>query len=397
MSKWTIAGAIAVSIGILGIGLFQVHRLQTTQQQRQALAKAPVIPARPEVTALGRIEPQGEAISVTGPSGFAGDRLWKLFVREGQQVKAGQPLAYLESYGERLAERNLAANQYQDAQARFQSETRLGYAQIEEARSRVEQASNPKSSQMLAQQATIGRIKAELASGERDLNRFQRLKKEGAIAQQTLDNQTLLVASKREELNNARATLEQLKQEKNTNVKNANAQLQSAQATLVRSQVQVQLASAASNLKLAEARLERTIIRAPQAGQILKILTRGGEAISTDGILEMGNTRQMYVVAEVYETDIGLVKVGQPVTIRSPAFKGEIAGTVEQVGLKVAKNDVLDTDPAANTDVRVVEVRIRLRDGQAVAGLTNLQVDVAISVDPVASPPAVKSTPVPNS
>lgn len=394
-TKWTIAGAIAASLGILFFGIYQVQRLQGAQRQTELAAKIPATPVRPAVTALGRIEPEGEVIAVTGPSGFAGDRLWKLLVREGQQVKAGQPLAYLESYGERLAERNLAAAQFQEAKARFQSETVVGKAQIEEARSRVEQVNDPKSSQILAQQATIDRIKAELASNQRDLKRFQNLQQEGAVSQQTLDNQTLAVASKREELNNARATLEQLLQEKNTNVNNANAQLKSAQASSVRSQVQVQLASAASNLKLAEARLERTIIRAPQAGQVLKIHTRDGEAISSDGILEMGNTRQMYVVAEVYETDVGLVKVGAASTIRSPAFKGKIDGTVEQVGLKVAKNDILDTDPAANTDVRVVEVRIRLRDGQAVAGLTNLQVDVAIAVDPADLPPSPASPALP--
>jgi len=47
-----------------------------------------------------------------------------------------------------------------------------------------------------------------------------------------------------------------------------------------------------------------------------EILTYPGEAIS-DGILQMGDTRQMYVVAEVYETDVGLVKLGQPPTITS--------------------------------------------------------------------------------
>jgi hypothetical protein len=38
----------------------------------------------------------------------------------------------------------------------------------------------------------------------------------------------------------------------------------------------------------------------------------------------------------------------------------------------------LDTDPAANTDVRVVEVRIRLNNSRQVASLTNLQVNVEI-------------------
>ncbi|NJN23143.1 MAG: hypothetical protein HC810_00345 [Acaryochloridaceae cyanobacterium RL_2_7] len=44
----------------------------------------------------------------------------------------------------------------------------------------------------------------------------------------------------------------------------------------------------------------------------------------------------------------------------------------------MGKNDVLSTDPAADTDARVIEVKIKLRDSQKVANLTNLQVNVLI-------------------
>jgi len=86
----------------------------------------------------------------------------------------------------------------------------------------------------------------------------------------------------------------------------------------------------------------------------------------------------MYAVAEVYETDIGLTKVGQHATVRSPALVPELTGTVERIGMKVRKLDVLDSDPVARTDARVVEVRIKLDDSARSARLSNLQVDVAI-------------------
>ncbi len=384
---------MAISLGLLAAGILQVNQIQTAQKQAEKAAKEAVEPARPAVTALGRIEPEGEVIDISGPSS---ERIGQLLVQEGQQVKAGQPLVYLESYQERRAERDFAADQLREAQALLKSETAYGQAQIQEARSRREQVTDPKTAEILAQRATISRTKAELASAQRDLQRFEGLQREGVVSQQTLDNQALAVASKREELNNAQATLAKLLEEKTTNIDNASAQLRSAEANLARSQTQVKVASAISNLKLAEAKLERTIIRAPQAGQILKIFARAGEAISdSDGILQMGNTRQMYVVAEVYETDVRLVKVGQPATITSSAFAGKIQGTVERIGRKVAKNNVLETDPAANTDVRVVEVRIRLQNAQAVGGLTNLQVDVAIAIPTADQPPVLQTSPQP--
>jgi HlyD family secretion protein len=392
-SKWVLGGAIAISLGLLAAGILQVNQSQTAQKQAEEAAKAKIEPARPAVTALGRIEPEGEVIDISGPSG---ERIGQLLVQEGQQVKKGQPLVYLESYQERQADRDFAADQLREAQALLKSETAYGQAQIQEARSRREQITDPKTAEILAQRATISRIKAELASAQRDLQRFESLQREGVVSQQTLDNQALAVASKREELNNAQATLAKLSEEKTTNIDNASAQLRSAEANLARSQTQVKVASAVSNLKLAEAKLERTIIRAPQAGQILKIFARAGEAIGeTDGILQMGDTRQMYVVAEVYETDVGLVKVGQPATVTSPAFAGKIEGTVERIGRKVAKNAVIESDPAANTDVRVVEVRIRLQNAQSVAGLTNLQVDVAIAIPSADQRPAPQSSPQP--
>ena len=97
-----------------------------------------------------------------------------------------------------------------------------------------------------------------------------------------------------------------------------------------------------------------------------------------EGIVELGRTHEMFAIAEVYETDISKLAVGQRATIRSPALDGEVSGRVDRIGLKIGKKDVLSTDPAAKTDARVVEVEIKLDDSKAVAGMTNLQVEVFI-------------------
>jgi HlyD family secretion protein len=376
--KWLVLGAAVASAGMILFGLSQVNRLREQQQsQAKPVASASPSPAASHrnITALGRIEPEGEVLDISGPSGT---RIEQLLVREGEYVQASQALAYLEGYAERLAERELAATQLAEAQLKLKSETNYGQSQIREAEARVQIATAPKSAEILAQEATIQRIQAELRAAERDLRRLEQLRQEGAISQQALDDQALVVTSKQEQLKNAKATLSQLQKQRSTDLANAQAQLQSARAGLQRSQVQVLVASAKSSLKLADAKLAKMILRAPRSGQILKIFTFKGEALSDKGLLQMGNTRQMYVVAEVYETDIGKVQVGQSVTVTSSAFSTPLSGRVAQIGLRVGKNDVLNTDPTANTDVRVVEVRIRLEQSRLVAGLTNLQVDVAI-------------------
>ncbi|MCU0525858.1 MAG: HlyD family efflux transporter periplasmic adaptor subunit [Elainella sp. Prado103] len=372
---WVIALAALIGLGITGYGLLRL----LSQQPAPEPATEAVAPQRVEVVALGRLEPQGEVVRVGGPTG---ERIQQLLVKRGDQVQTGDPLAYLESYGERKAERDYAASQLAEAQRRLQATTRYGEAQIAEAQTRIAQAQQPGSAELAAQQAKIRELEADLELANQDLQRLESLYQQGAIARQELDRQISRTRQAQEQLNNAESTLTQIETEWRTEIQNAQAQLQSEQSNLPLSQVQVQVDSAQQNLQLAQARLDRTIIRAPSDGRILNILTRSGEAIGETGILDLGDTRQMYAVAEVYETDINLVKVGQPVTVtsRNGAFDQPIAGEVAEVGWQIFKNDVLDDDPAANADARVVEVKVRLADSRAVEALTNLQVDVRIDV-----------------
>jgi len=127
-----------------------------------------------------------------------------------------------------------------------------------------------------------------------------------------------------------------------------------------------------------EARLEMSYIRAPQRGQVLKIFARPGEKVGPDGVLELGETDKMTVVAEVYETDVHRVAEGQRAIIRTPALAEPAEGKVIEVGFRVGKMDVLSSDPVAETDARVVETTILVDDPAPLARLTNLQVDVEI-------------------
>jgi len=174
------------------------------------------------------------------------------------------------------------------------------------------------------------------------------------------------------------------------------AQLRNAEAELVRQQgllragstapsqrdsVQLKVDVAAAELQAARASLDADRVRAPVTGQILAVHARSGERVGPPGIVEMGQTDQMYALAEVYETDVGRVRVGQRASIRSRALRRELHGTVERIGLTVGQRNVLSTDPAADTDARVVEVLVRL-DETSPAALTNLQVEVVFEPGP---------------
>ena len=86
----------------------------------------------------------------------------------------------------------------------------------------------------------------------------------------------------------------------------------------------------------------------------------------------------MYAVAEIYETDITQVKIGQSARIITPALKEPVTGKVERIALMIGRMDALGTDPIAKTDARVVEVFILLDEPETLSALTNLQVEVEI-------------------
>ncbi len=135
---------------------------------------------------------------------------------------------------------------------------------------------------------------------------------------------------------------------------------------------------ALADLAAARANLELSVVRSPLRAQVLEIHAYPGERVGSEGVMELGRTDRMYVVAEVYETDIAHVKVGQTAKIRTTAIDEELLGKVERISLKVGRLDVIGADPIAKTDARVVEVFILLDDGEAVSGYTNMQVKVEI-------------------
>jgi len=141
---------------------------------------------------------------------------------------------------------------------------------------------------------------------------------------------------------------------------------------------QMDLDIARADLAAAQANLELAVVRSPLRAQILEIHAYPGERVGPEGIMELGKTDRMYAVAEVYETDITDIQVGQLAKVKTTALEQELTGKVERISLKVGRLDVLGTDPIAKTDARVVEVFILLDNSELVSRFTNMQVKVEI-------------------
>ncbi|MBI4371673.1 MAG: efflux RND transporter periplasmic adaptor subunit [Elusimicrobia bacterium] len=179
----------------------------------------------------------------------------------------------------------------------------------------------------------------------------------------------------RSELDNARsehrryAALHETKDVSSSELDGRRLALESAQA---------RLQAAAADVAYQRAKREAGLVRAPRDGRVLKIHAKAGEAVDSQGVLELGDTTRMVVMAEVYETDAARVQVGAAADVDGGILPRRLEGTVEQVGAVISRGTTLSSDPAAFSDSRVVKVKIRLPESDALAKLVGGEVAVVI-------------------
>jgi HlyD family secretion protein len=347
--------------------------------REHAVAAQPVAKAEEStaVGALGRIEPASEIIKLG--SGVT-DRLDSLMVKRGDLVKKDQILGYLQSHAEQVAQRDEIAAQLEEAKLRLATETELDLARVDDATIKLKIIAEVAPLRIEAQVKTIESLEAGIANDKDILHSLDLLVRKNFTPRRTHDNQQTLVAQEQANLKSAEALLAQMRRESALDLEEAEAQIRLAKAALERSKADVPIASLTKQLGLAAERVRRTTIYAPIDGRILNVIAHPGELVGGDKtILAMGDTSRMRAVAEVYETDIARVRLGQVATITSRALDRAVTGTVIEIGRMIFKNDVLNVDPAARADARVVEVRIELDDVERTAELTNLTVDVLIN------------------
>ena len=383
---WLIIGSIITIIlstmGITWIRWFNRRSSQFTSAQTSVPVSAPVIET---ISGLGRIEPQGKAISLSAPTSLEAAKVEKLLVKEGARVSQGQIIAILDGRQRQLSVLEEAKTQVAVAQARLE-QVKAGAKRgaILAKQAAIANLHEELAGEIQTQQATIAQLTAELDNARTEFQRHQQLYEQGAISASELDNKSLVLKTAREKLNEAKANLDRTQRTLKTQLQEAQANLaEIAEVRSVDIQVAIaQLRQAKAAAAKAQSNLEMAYIRAPIDGEILAIHARSGEAIGAKGIAQLGQTDRMMVVAEIDRQDIERVKIGQRATISSGIFDEQLQGRVHQIGFLIGKNDILDTDPAAEEDTRIVEVEILLdsQDSERVARLTNLEVDVTIKL-----------------
>ena len=178
--------------------------------KKKSLEASPPVTKTPEikaVTALGRIEPQGEVIQLSPPPDLGGTRIGKLLVKEGDRVSENQTIAILDNYDRTLADVELAHQEVQVAQANLavvragakRGEVNAQKAAIERLKAQLSgeiTANKAEIARLEAQlttetaerEASISRLQAELRNAESEFKRYQNLAQEGVISESELES-----------------------------------------------------------------------------------------------------------------------------------------------------------------------------------------------------------------
>lgn len=298
------------------------------------------------VGCLGRIEPLDGVLQV--PGGYLDgrpQRVRELKVKEGDQVRAGQVLAVL------------------DGKDQLETALQLAEARVSLARSRLAQVkAGARESDIAAQKAQVSELRASLENARSEYQRYQRLQEKTDVSTAELDARRLAVETTEQKLQQAEQRLKSVSEVRPTDVDIAESELRVANAEVAH----------------ARAQLKTAMVYAPANGRVLKIHAYAGAEPGPEGVLDLGKTDVMYIEAEVYESDIARVHAGQRATASSDLFSGNLSGVVETVGSSLSKASVLPLDPVSYADARVFRVRIRLDNGNDVAGLINTKVNVVI-------------------
>ncbi len=309
----------------------QVSSLAGTETGRATIAEY-------LIAAAARVEPASEEIDLGAPmTGL----LKEVTVREGDSIHKNQILAIIENA------------EYEAELARAEAVLRLKRAELRRTTNGARQAERDEAL------AAATAAEAVLNNSASELERRRKMLSGNAIPLEELEqaNRDYIVAKARHAAALQRHAL--------VNDPPREEDVAIAQA---------EVAAAEAARDAAKAVLEKTRIRSPIDGIVLRVHRHPGELLTTFTdmpIMTIGDLSHLYVRADVDEIDIGRLRTGQRAYVMADAFGEErFWGRVVRIGRLVGKKNFHTDEPTERLDTRVLETLIELESpNPLVAGL----------------------------
>jgi len=302
-------------------------------QVKCAQTKQTAVPTEFLIAAAGRVEPSSEDIKLASQ---LNGKLKSILAEEGDKVKAGQRLAELEN---------------SDYRAQVESAT----AEVQQKEAELRKVINGARAQERREAlSTVEEARAVMNNAQSEMERRQKLFAAGVISREEADRYA-------KEYQVAKARYDEMSQHHSLVAADAREE---------------DRAMAGANLQLAKARLdearavlEKTYIRAPIDGTVLRKHHRAGESVSNsstspDPIFTIGDKRALRVRVDVDEADVSKLTLGQAAYVTADAYgTRRFPGHVVRIGQELGRKNVRTDEPTERVDTKILETLVELDNG----------------------------------
>jgi multidrug resistance efflux pump len=255
---------------------------------------------------------------------------------------------------------------------------RLDQARAQLASQKAALANNPQSTAsaeatVAQNQAAVANAKAQADRAAADLRRVEELAADGSLSARERDSARAARALASSGTAQASAALEISRQS-----------LRSVGVN--RSALQAAVANAEAAVQLAEIDLSNTRILAPRDGQLGQVTVRQGAFVNAGAQLTALVPDQMWIIANLKETQMANVRIGQPVRFTVDALNNApLHGHVERISPAAGSEfSVITADNATGNYVKIAQripVRIAVDPNQELARRLRPGMSVVVSID----------------
>ena len=330
-----VAFTLAISLTLVSVRSRAANNAKTVAAQATT---APFLVAGP-----GRVEPLSENIQIG--SELSG-KIKSVNVEEGDTVRKGQVLAVLQNDD-------------------YRAEVLSGEAQVLAKEATLRKVVNGARTQERSEAlSTVRAAEAVMNNARSEMDRRQKLFDAGVISRDEFERYA-------REYDVARANYQE-------NVEHHSLVDDHAREE-DRSFAEADLQLARAQLEQSQARYEKTLIRSPIDGTVLRKHHRDGESVSNsstvpDPILTVGDKDILRVRMDVDETDVNKIRVGQKAYVTADAYgKQKFWGQVVRVGELLGPKNVRTDEPTEHVDKKILETLVELNKG--------VQLPVGLRVD----------------
>ncbi len=333
-----------------------------------------------QVFAQGRLLPAQGMIRI---SALPGDRIEEIAIKPGQPIRKGATIAKLQSFGLKSLELEAALLKLAEAKALLEVKQKEASLQLDATKLK-QQSASIQLKQALAhrQQATEGI--AQVDSLSKQIATLERLRND-PLTRAAIG--TIELETRRNEMQRAMSVNQQAVLASDQAVELSELQLEQAERMVVSASESLLLvdkgapiASLEKQIEILKEQVQQSQLLSPIDGFVISVNSEAGERVGQLPIAEIADLSAMVCMAEVHESDVGKLEIGNRVELRSSAIQRTLTGTVMRIDRVVGAIQMRSPNPMARSDFRAVPVwiSIDLKDVEIASRRLQLQVDVAI-------------------